>query len=486
MKFLLYAQISRDTIGAHLGAADYSYYFLLRAFATVLGDLGEVVELDDSAKVDPIYAASIRDGEACVLLSFAPPHKTPLGLVCPTVPVFAWEYPNIPERIEEASWLDDPRNDWRLVLAAAGRAICLSTHTAEAVRRSMGRSYPIAAIPSPLPPPKVPALPDPSVTTDKVLLLNAAVVDTLRMQLDVDGILHPETEDDTPFDPTDLIELPAPPSTTPIGPTVTVTNAEDTADAAEYPGYSPTMPCGWEIPPPAPVRAHLRGVVYTSVLTPAAGRKNWEDLITGFCYAFRDREDATLVLKLAGKQLAHNHLQLLMMLTKLSPFKCRVIAMYGYLADADYASLIAASTYYVNTSRCEGLCLPLVEFLNEGVPAIAPDNTAMRDYIAEDLAFVVKSYPGEPTVWPHGDNEINRTSFHQLDWQSLVAAFRQSYDAARHDPQRYRHMSERARVAIQDYCGNDTVRTALREFLCTDDTSSARVELSNINNGVTS
>lgn len=470
MKFLLYAQIDRQTIGQHLGAADYSYFFLLRAYAPVLSELGEVIELSDTKQVDAIYGECVRRGEKCVLLSFAPPHKTPLGLACPTVPLFAWEYPEIPERIEEKCWQGDPRHDWRLVLSATGRAICLSTHTAEAVRRSMGRTYPIAAIPSPIAPSSLSSRPRPVRSPDEgsVLRLDAAVVDSYRMGLDIDAMVHPEAEDGTPFHATDSETLPDILRTCSDRPSSHVVRDEEPARHPEDEGYSAPLPAGWEIPPAAPIRISLHGVVYTSVLTPSAGRKNWEDLITAFCWTFRNTEDATLVLKLTGKNLSHNHLQLLMMLTKLSPFKCRVITIYGYLSDAQYSALIDASTYYVNTSLCEGQCLPLVEFLNEGVPAIAPDNTAMTDYIANGLAFVVKSYPGVPTMWPHGDNEVNRTSYNQLDWESLVDAYRRSYAVAHHDHARYEQMGHCASKTIQAYCGNETVKNALHRFLCPD------------------
>ncbi len=469
MKFLLYAQVDRHSIGKHLGAADYSYFFLLRAFAPVLAQLGDVVELSDSNQVDGIYKECARRGERCVLLSFAPPHKTPLGLACPTVPVFAWEYPEIPERIEEKCWQGDPRHDWRLVLSSTGRAICLSSHTAEAVRRSMGRTYPIAPIPSPIAPSPTPLrthhIPPPDEGV--VLRLNTAVVDSYRMGLDINAMVHPEAEDGTPFSTSDAEILPEALYGSADRPSShSIRREDDSTEHSIDDHYSSPLPCGWEIPPAIPVRIRLRGVVYTSVLTPSAGRKNWEDLVTAFCWAFRNTEDATLVLKLTGKSLEHNHLQLLMMLTKLSPFKCRVIALYGYLSDDEYASLVAASTYYVNTSLCEGQCLPLVEFLNEGVPAIAPNNTAMADYIIDDVAFVVKSYPGVPTMWPHGDNEINRTSYSQLDWESLAEAYRRSYAVAHHNPGRYEHMAQCARRTIQSYCGNDTVREALHRFLC--------------------
>jgi glycosyltransferase involved in cell wall biosynthesis len=471
MKFLLYAKVDHHTIGEQLGTADYSYFFLLRAFAGVLTELGEVLQLQDPAQADPIHAQCLADGDDCVLLSFTPPHKTPWGLACPTVPVFAWEYPNIPERIEESCWRDDPRHDWRHVLARTGRAITLSSHTVEAVRRSMGDDFPIAAIPSPIGPvtwhddqARVPPSPE-----GIWLRVHASVADSARMGLDVDGLICLDEEDGTAFHPDDARVLPECARQGKEDHSAAVQGVPDDSldgpDEPCKPDESEPLVCGWDLPPAMHIRTRLQGVVYTSVLTPSAGRKNWEDLITAFCWAFRNSGDATLILKLAGTDLTLHHHQLLMLLTKLSPFRCRVIAISGYLSDEDYAALLAATTYYVNTSLCEGLCLPLVEFLSEGVPAIAPDNTAMADYIDDGLAFVVASYPGVPTVWPHGDSEVNRTSYHQLDWQSLMEAYRRSHHVARHDPGRYRQMSRRASAAMQAYCGVEVVKSQLQAFL---------------------
>ena len=466
MKFLLYAKVDHLTIEERLGTPDYSYFFLLRAFSAVLAQLGEVVQVKDPEQADLIHAQCVIDGERCLLLSFAPPHKTPVGLVCPTIPVFAWEYPDIPERIEESCWQDDPRHDWRHVLARTGRAITLSTHTVDAVKRSMGQDYPIVAIPSPLSvapndyrQSRVPPAPD-----GTLFKVHASVADSARMGLDPNGLICLDEEDGTAYDSSDDAALPE-----------AVTSGDGNAAAIPAPvqpnepcepGESEPAICGWGLPSVALIRTRLRGVVYTSVLTPSAGRKNWEDLLTAFCWAFRDTADATLVLKLAGTELEFHHHQLLMLLSKLSPFQCRVIAINGYVSDEDYAALVDATTYYVNASLCEGLCLPLMEFLSAGVPALAPDNTAMADYIRDDLAFVVASYPGMPKPWPHGDNETHRTSCHQLDWQSLMEAYRQSYQVAMHDPGRYLRMSRRAGEAMQAYCGVDVVKSQLHAFLC--------------------
>ena len=45
------------------------------------------------------------------------------------------------------------------------------------------------------------------------------------------------------------------------------------------------------------VETQVDGVVYVSVFNPKDGRKNWHHLITAFCWAFREVDDATLVLR---------------------------------------------------------------------------------------------------------------------------------------------------------------------------------------------
>jgi len=467
MKFLVHAEINEANIEGKLGVADYSYFFLLRSFSQVLAELGEVVTVQDSAEAEAIHAQDLAAGEQCVLLSFAPPHKTPLGLACPVVPVFAWEYPDIPERLEEACWQDDPRNDWRHVFARTGKAIALSRHTMESVKCAMGPHFPIAAIPSPLRAAELKGHGqiDP-ITRSAVLRVKASVADSRQMGLNADHLVSMEEEDGTPYQLGDDDVLPSLSHTHP-----SLDQDIETLDTEVLellPGESEPIVCGWDIPPAMPIAIQLRGLIYTSVLTPAVGRKNWEDLITAFCWTFRNRDDVTLILKLTGSDLTFSHCQLLMLLTKLSPMRCRVISIYGYLSDADYASLINVTTYYVNASQCEGLCLPLVEFLNSGVPAIAPDNTAMADYIDDKLAFVVESYPGEPTVWPHGDYEVNRTTRHQVSWASLADAYRQSYRVALDNPRQYRRMSTQASRTIQSYCGVPVVKQMLQDFLLPD------------------
>ena len=138
--------------------------------------------------------------------------------------------------------------------------------------------------------------------------------------------------------------------------------------------------------------------------------------------------------------------------------------IYGYLADADYERLVQATRYVVNTSYGEGQCLPLMEFMSCGKPAVAPCNTAMADYIDADNAFIVDS-TDELTAWPHDPRAAYRTLRYVTNWDSLCSAFQASYTVARHDPARYARMAAHAVSRLQGFCSQAVAEQRLRTFL---------------------
>ncbi|MFN8626327.1 MAG: hypothetical protein U0587_10160 [Candidatus Binatia bacterium] len=147
MLFILHAHSSADKHKGCLGLPERNSAFVLSGFLPVLQELGQVVVVSDpQSEVDVIYDRCEKRGEACVFLSFSRPHESLLGLRCPTVCVFAWEYDRIPDEV----WDDDCKNDWRTVLSDHGRAMTLSQFAAEVVRKAMGQEFPVAAIPIPL------------------------------------------------------------------------------------------------------------------------------------------------------------------------------------------------------------------------------------------------------------------------------------------------------------------------------------------------
>ncbi len=463
MKILLHCDFDRDSVAANFGLSEYSYWFVHEAYRHVLEQFADTCVIRDLDQVDAIWAQCREQGERCVLLSFNPPHKTPTGLACPVVPVFAWEYPDLPRASDEACWNKDPRFDWAEVFRRASGAICLSKHSANAVRRRLGDNYPIAAIPTASWNPQAAAREAVAARGRlRELRVDAPVVDNRALGLNADGLFDPNHDDGTPFSPDDAALLP---SHAPWAgddwcpPMPSATQADDGEMMSE------PVPCGWEIPPKLRIRTDLGRVVYTSVLTPADGRKNWMEIVSAFVWALRDAADATLVLKVGGADPVWHHCRLVDMLTRLSPFRCRVLAVHGMLDHEEYTRLIANTDFYVNASLCEGLCMPLMEYLSSGIPVIAPNHTAMADYLDGDNAFIVDSHDGEATVWSFGDMEIARTSRPRVNWHSLMQAFRSSYAMVTTDPAAWQAMSERAVESMSRYCADDACRAQLIDFL---------------------
>ncbi len=225
------------------------------------------------------------------------------------------------------------------------------------------------------------------------------------------------------------------------------------------------QPCTADTPTPTALcTLSLEGVVYTSVLNPTDHRKNWLDMVTAFCYAFRDCSDATLILKMTHRSLTPFLGKLHLLLEQCQPFKCRVIALHGYLDKTQFDALIDASTYYVSASLCEGLCLPLMEFMSCGVPALATRNTAMLDYVDDDSNFIIDS-SAAPTIWPHDPRNVIRTLQNRVNWQSIVDAYWQSYEVAKQQPERYQSMARCSTDKMREFCSLPATEAKLRQLL---------------------
>lgn len=506
MNFILYSDVNDHSISQSLGRPEYSYYFVLKAYRPVLESLGPVHVVSSVAEVDPLYQTLRQAGQDCLFLSFSPPYKTPVDLLCPTVCVVAWEFDSIPAE----HWDDDPRHDWSRTLARHGRVVTLSSHTAEAIRRTLGEDFPVLVLPTPLwerfatVRERHPSRP---VNPGTTLQIKGCIIDSRPLGLSADGLIAPILEDapapaikpqplawrrrasisrhylreilraftsKAEQGPVrlfrhnllrwyreavrDLIPVPVRIAVSRIlrGPSPAVEAASEPAPS-EHP--QAVLPDTSQV-----VEIDVSGVVYVSVFNPDDGRKNWHHLITAFCWALRDVEDATLVLKMTQNDLSTYYVHLLTLLSQLSPFSCRVVVMHGYLDPEQFDRLYGAASFYVNASRCEGLCLPLMEFMSCARPVIAPDHTAMRDYIDGEVAFIVKS-SREPAIWPQDSRILYRTLRHRPDWGSLKLAYQQSYSMAKHQPQAYQAMAVAASERMRRYCGFAPVQQRLADFL---------------------
>jgi hypothetical protein len=587
LNFVLYTARGGDVAGT-LGMPEYSYFFVMQGFAAVLRRLGNVHAVHDPAQAETIHHECLAAGESCLLLSFAPPQGTTLGLRCPIVPVIAWEFPTLPT----GEWSANPRENWPFVLRQTGRAITISDFAARAVRAGMGAAYPVVSIPTPVwdrlaglrqklrlpdapqpggpatllldgfvwdshqadispasplpplppvsrrgsaqaraaappepqpepqpaphepPPEPQPAPPPPPPPPAKTARQRLGITVWLARQWYREAVrdalprpvasaistagrvayalrppppaIEPEPQA-TPADPA----LPATARYLPVGATdpsparappryIRACDAPALAEPAlavfdpdPYPDILAKVAAARagqpEAAPPEPeaetrVAVTLTGVVFTAVLSPKDGRKNWQDLLSAFITALRDEPQAVFVLKVIGADPSFWWWEFHRLIQGMPAFACRVLVLSGYLDDENYQALIAASHFVVNASLAEGQCLPLVEFMSAGRPAIAPRHTAMLEYITPDNAVIVASAP-EFCSWPHDPRNHLITTRHRIEYPSVCAAFSAAWRILHDDPARYAAMGQAAAASVRAYCADDVLGPALAAFL---------------------
>lgn len=501
MRFLVYSEVHAGNIATSLGLPEYSYYFVLKEYLPVLRKLGEVIVVHDPQhQVDPLFQQALADGERCVFLSFSPPHKTVRGLICPTIPVFAWEFDTIPDE----TWHGEAHQDWCYVLRSLGRAVVHSNQTVRAIHRAVRDDFPVVSIPAPVWDRleglrQLLAAPKPMAARHRIQIPHGVVVDTHTLDLGpyrpgpnaleefvaagqpkpvigpttvAEQALRPDVRQVARTTVRYLLEwyrlvwrdlIPGPLSRglaaarrrlRPIRPQVVQPEQSPPSDNAPQ--------SGWWVP--ARHEFELDGVVFTSILNPYDGRKNWTDILTAFCTAFRDVPDATLLFKLTHQEYRSAVEAMLTTLARLPEFRCRIVLVHGFLEQRDFNAFIEASDFVVNASHGEGQCLPLMEMLSCGIPALAPRNSAMLDYIDSDVGFVVNSWE-DGTAWPHDPRLAYRTCRHQLDWASLRDAYLAAYRCYLESPQEYRRLSSNAVERMRNHCSQAVAKQRLCALL---------------------
>lgn len=466
MIVIVNSKMNSASIRGSLGKPEYSYYFLLKQFLPALEQIAQVISVTSSNEVDPLYREWSATGEPVVFLSISPPQQTPVDLQCPTVCLFAWEFHDAPDQ----AWHDEPRNDWRYALKHLAGAIACSRESAQAVRNIMDEAYPVAAIPAPVWAHFGNLLPKGGWRPHmgpRSFEFSGYAIDSLTLGLSANGLVQ--------HMPRPALQYSAskPAAGNPGALRLTCRLLRAWLGALRHSRTLRTCP-----PPvgeqPAPNQAgkqpvencrfELSGVVFCSMLSPSDGRKNWTDIVTAFCWAFRDNPEATLIVKMTHHDLEFYRIPLLTLLSRLAPFQCRVLTLHGFLDDQQYRELISITDFYVNASTGEGLCLPLMEFMSSGKPALAPRHTAMLDYLDDEVARVVRTSE-ELACWSHDPAGTLRTRRQRLDWESLMQGFRDCYQLAQDDPNGYQRMSVNAWQRMRDFADTSVVATQLQRFL---------------------
>jgi hypothetical protein len=208
----------------------------------------------------------------------------------------------------------------------------------------------------------------------------------------------------------------------------------------------------------------LSGIVYTSIFNPNDGRKNWKDLVSAFVLELGDCEDATLVIKLVSSDtLAINHF-IHHYEARDFQHRCKLVFISDFLTFDQMIQLANASTYYFQTTRAEGNCLPLMNFIAAGRPGVSPNHSAIQDYFDDEIGFVIESHP-EPCAWPQEPQLCHRTFWNRIVWPSAAQKLRESYDIAKTDQATYRRMAETGKERMRRWASEAAVGRRLEKAL---------------------
>lgn len=453
---LLSCYMTGSTEGRNLGTPGYSHDFVARAYGPLLQRHGEVrVVPDAKADLDRMVDAVLAEGKLPLHFSILPLQDVVLARRAVNVAVPAWEYPDVPNHAFDGN----PQNDWPRTADCCDLVLVSGPFTHEALRRggAAGRirmvQVPVAEDYFTLPPWQ----PGRTHTLD----CRAFVFPQARPKVMAN---RPQRRRDSLRKQVakDLEESARQAARRLLGSRLTTAisaglrRLKSRRIAARTSGGRPTIKLPYQSVP----QVELSGVVYTSIFNPDDGRKNWPDLINGFLLALGDREDATLVLKLITSRAASVDHVIRHIYNRGIEFRCRLVVICDFLSEAQLQQLTEATTFYLQTSRAEGNCLPLMNHLAAGRPGISPAHSSMSDYFGPESGFVVESHP-EPAAWPHEKRQRLLTTWGRIVWTSLRDQIRSSYRMATTDLAAYAAIGRSSRRHMRAWAGSEAVAQRL-------------------------
>jgi glycosyltransferase involved in cell wall biosynthesis len=446
-----------------VGEDAYSYFYVYRAFADVLARWGPTsVVTRAESRLDYAIWRARQAGLEPVHLSFLPLHYAYLTSTAANVAYPFWEFPDIPNQ----DFACNPRNNWVRIANRLDLILTASVCTREAFVKA-GVTTPVNVVPVP-------------VREDYFEV--PAWQPGQHVTLDCACAVFPQPEPK----PAATADAWGPPGGDLPGWRKRAMTAYRLQVRPRLPSWvTRSLSLARRVVrrlPPAPASSlpfqmtaltELAGVVYCSILNFLCPRKNWQDLLTAYLQALADCDDATLVLKLvinptkAETALLHLYHHYVALRLK---HRCKLMVITNYLSDDQMLELARASTFYINTSRAEGACLPLQDFLAAGRPALAPRHSAMTDYFDGTIGFEVRSSP-EPALWRLDPELQFATMAHRLDWQSLHDQIRSSYELAKAQQVHYQHLAAHSRQRIARFASAEAVWPRLEQALAVVDPS---------------
>jgi glycosyltransferase involved in cell wall biosynthesis len=447
IEFLVYGLDPNSALGAY----GYSWVLAQRSFLPILRRIAPVREIVHPESSLDYWAREARlRGRLPIAVSFRPFQDAYISRLVPTVSYCFWEFPDIPRE----TLFGNPRYDWARMARESALILCGSSCAEEAFRKA-GVKTPVCVVPPPL------SSAWEHEDGEEVELRGVdikPVPSTEERELQPFGDVAPKW---LAFARSLLTHRWLPPS-------VYAASRRLKRLAKAAIGRRPAAPPEASGDPPLELGSNH--VAFTSVFNPLDGRKAWRETLGAFLHSLGSKPDATLLLKFVCSPAAaaemRGEVQKIVQAYGRRMLRSRVIAISEALSDAAMHRLARATNWYVNGSRAEGCCLPLLEMMAFGRPAISPMHTAMTDYFSGQAGLVVDSEQ-VPTDWPgHATGEMN-TTWAALSWTSLCQAFDRAYEMSRTDRDAYETLANRASASAWAWAGAEAVERRLRRALAT-------------------
>jgi glycosyltransferase involved in cell wall biosynthesis len=139
----------------------------------------------------------------------------------------------------------------------------------------------------------------------------------------------------------------------------------------------------------------------------------------------------------------------------------RIAIISDFLNQEQLTALYSLADFYICGSYCEGYNRPLLEAMVLGTVPISTTNTAMKDYVSEQVAFVIReqSYPGVINGMA-ADAAGETYDIAVADRFDIARAIRQALTA---NDDSYSDRANAARTVVRSTYGEERIASLVRE-----------------------
>lgn len=188
-------------------------------------------------------------------------------------------------------------------------------------------------------------------------------------------------------------------------------------------------------------------------------------MIEAFVEALRYNNDLVLVVKLIIDNVTitlDNVTEYLNGFHGLSESSKNIFFIGDVLNNDQMVALMNLSKFYLCTSSTEGLNLPIIEAMGQGVVPISSNATAMQDYIDNENALVLDSDQRKTVGSYHMLHEHLETTHYP---PRLYSVINQILEAGKMSNDAYKNMSENASKKVKELYSLDSFKVRINDYL---------------------